>query len=480
MGAQSLLASFCTHESGTRATLSPNLIALGLVMALVSSSADAQVPTVPVERREPVPLTAPGGTPVTVALTRHFEMGDWKTFEATATAVVKQIRVPAITAEDYVILVWVGRGELDEAALFTAVIHPGNDDYVARLPGLVKASEARLFQVFVSDDEDDALASLYMSTREKNPLLEQIPGAVEKILDPMLALLKSRMVARITEGVERKADGWATVSRIDLPFDRASIKVSFKAELPLQPALLAKKSSQLRRELQLGEARYWPKAQKLAEEMDTIVGKYKQQCLAAETDCLNLLDPYFATAVEQSCTTCPDEERDALRGVDQKFRALVNNLDGTEVAGSAELSNVPLTRFSFGLLTGLVVGSSHSSGQRVKVDENVYSLDPLDRQLAMVTFNGAFTPYDADTFKPTGAERLRWFVGAVITPTFGVGGGVSCLVIRGLGINVGYAALGITVPKDDGRVGDTPKNTNDPFKLGWSGSFFVGVSYSFE
>ena len=254
-----------------------------------------------------------------------------------------------------------------------------------------------------------------------------------------------------------------------------------KAALAPTEAGLKNASTKLKNTLTLSDVPYSSAAKQLASDLDMVVAAKAADCFGAvpPASCLSTLDPEFLKKYSGQCSGCSEEESKARRLVDTRYRALAAAVGEAELDGTAELRNVPLTKYSFGLMTAFSFWRT-SNAPRVKVDGGILDNDPLDRQLTMVTFNGAFEPYDADAFSITRAEKHRWFVGAAITPTFGFGVGYSYLPVRGLGVNLGYALLGISTAAENKQVGDAPARTNDPFKLGVTGTAFLGLSYNFK
>jgi hypothetical protein len=117
---------------------------------------------------------------------------------------------------------------------------------------------------------------------------------------------------------------------------------------------------------------------------------------------------------------------------------------------------------------------------RVKVKDGILVADPLDRRLSLVVVNLGFKPYDEGAFHPTLAERLRWFVGAVVTPDFGVAAGVSAGIVRGLTVNFGGAILGVRGLQSDDELGRPPSHDEDPFRLAQARVLFLGAGYTFK
>ena len=119
---------------------------------------------------------------------------------------------------------------------------------------------------------------------------------------------------------------------------------------------------------------------------------------------------------------------------------------------------------------------------RIEIDDNKVVEDPLSRSMTMVTLNIAFSPYDADSPKLTAQERVRYFIGAILTPEFGVGTGISVGLMRGLAMNVGVGGVLVSVAGKDLDVGSAvpPNSPDDPDGLGLKGVVFAGLSYNFK
>jgi hypothetical protein len=460
-----------------------------------AGAAQSPTPTVPGQGVGPCGLQWPAGGVASAELTRLYESGAWADFQAGGLELLRSIKnapdpgCPAIEldpARDYVLLVWVGTTTLGDTNLFSAIVHQGSSEgYASRLPGLSRTSRARLFQVFVGQQEMDALAAVYFSTREEHPLLKQIPDVAEKILGPMFDLIKANVGAKVAARPEAARaippTGWATVSRVDLPFERATVQVAMKAGMPPRADLLKFGSASLATSLTLIEARYSQCAKDLARALDQVVQE-NSSCVGQSTSCLQQLDSDFIKAYQGAYATCPPSSASDVRTlqlVDSRFRTMLARLAHTLLDGSLEIKNVPLTRYSFGLATALTF-APHSTAPRATIDDGVLVQEPLDRQITMVLLNIAFKAYDADAFSPSTRERLRGFVGAAITPTFGVTLGLSYMPVRGLGINFGAAALGISGLKDGETFGSTPVDINDPLKLEATFTLFVGASYNFK
>jgi len=152
----------------------------------------------------------------------------------------------------------------------------------------------------------------------------------------------------------------------------------------------------------------------------------------------------------------------------------------TVATGTTALSNIPLTRMSFGVMTGLMVGRPSMDEPRVSVQNGVIAKAPIERAMTMVVLNMHPRAYDADWPDVTWAERLRFFAGAVLTPDFGLTAGAGIGVVRGLSLNAGGVLLFSNTLKDGETIGEKPIDGNDPFKAGRNLSGFIGLSYAFK
>jgi hypothetical protein len=397
---------------------------------------------------------------------------------------------------EYVELVWVSGDAFGEKALFSALIHaPALPAYATTLPGVLS-----IRQVFVAQSPTHELATLYTSTQQKNPLLDQIPAVAEAAITPFLALAsqaRGTIDARVraTGGQQPgKGDVWATVATVTFPFERAVI--DFKGVAITEPSAdaIEKQASALAERLKANDARYSKCGRALA---DAILkeAKLKSALCSANTassakrSCIAEMDGPLATAYEterSKCTTgtpppsVPESDLEALQQVDGEFRKFFTDLKPKEITAQVKLKNLPMEHYSFGVVSALVVwGGVNKTRVKINDDGNLVS-DPLPRQLNMVVLNRSFKAFDSESLTITKEERTRWFVGAVVTPNFGIGGGVSVLAVRGLALNVGAAAIGVPALKKGDTLGQAPTSANDQFGLGIAGSLFVGASYNFK
>jgi hypothetical protein len=466
-------------------------------------AARAQTPTVPVPLAQ-CPVALPDAT---VNLTKYYQSGDWAAFQKYAATVVTiaQTTCPQDQAEtpetlsmvkginlafDYVLLAWVAKNQFAETTLYSAIVHPGVEPYATTLPGAGPGGP-RLFQVFVSPLELDTLAAVYLSVRENNPLVAQLPAVAEAIVNPLFASLQA-LQGDLRAGKIKKARSraaatvppfWATISTVTLPFTRAAVAAELRASTFSSSVSIERSARNLAASLKFTQAPFSPCAQTLADRLQQILANRKEECAEKPEECGEMVAADFRMAYESAQCRTPEAEakvdRAALNAVDEAFRKLVAGLDSKDVNAKLSLKNVPLARFSFGVMTGYLAWAGTKSA-RAKIDDGTIVADPLNRQIAMVVVNGGFKAYDSTRFSPGTWERHRWFAGVVITPDIGVGGGYSMLIVRGLAVNVGVAIVASPSPAEGESFDAAPVNPKDPLRPTAAGGLFFGASYNFK
>jgi hypothetical protein len=84
------------------------------------------------------------------------------------------------------------------------------------------------------------------------------------------------------------------------------------------------------------------------------------------------------------------------------------------------------------------------------------------------------------SFGDRGSTKV--FTGAAIAPDFGLVGGIAYSPIRGLAVNLGYSVMWVNAPRD-GVIPHEPVPEalrNDPLRSAIAGTWFWGLSYSFQ
>ncbi len=273
-----------------------------------------------------------------------------------------------------VVFVYTGPDRKEEVLRF--LVHdPSPDAYVSRIPGIKAGDETNLYELFLTSAPEDLLISTYISTREKSGLESQLPRFLKQF-DP-------KVLEGLLEAVAPRNRIHAVLSRVDLPFSRASIQIK------------------------------------------DVVQKGKDE-------------------------------------ITQDFKLL----------------NRPLTRFSFGVVSSVIVSSLESS-TRATIQSGDLTKDPLRGHMPMGILNVHPFAYDAESENVGWSERFRLFIGGILAPEFGISAGAGLQLIRGFSINAGAGLLLIDTLKAGEKIGEEPLDPEDPFEYGTSTVFFVGVGYNF-
>jgi hypothetical protein len=312
-------------------------------------------------------------------LSNLYFSGDWAKLQKDTMGLLQELQFHPETRldlqKDYCSVVFVYKDAEGKNGILRYVLHGSETEpYVSRLPGIKAGDEKKFFEIFLTLDPKNVLVSTYISTREKNPLEAQIPRFLKQF-DPKEILGSLQPVLPLKRV-------YAVLSRVDLPYSRASITIE-----------------------------------------DVVQG--------------------------------PDKAKEI-----------------------SKLFNRPLTRFSFGLISSIIAGSSVSD-TRVTIQSGKIAEDPLSGHMPMGILNIHPWPYDADAEDTSWKERIRLFVGGILSPEFGFSGGIGCQVVRGFSINAGVGILLIDTLKEGEAIGAPPVNHDDPFKYGTATVFFFGVGYNF-
>jgi hypothetical protein len=148
-----------------------------------------------------------------------------------------------------------------------------------------------------------------------------------------------------------------------------------------------------------------------------------------------------------------------------------------QVAGNVTLTNTPKTIMTVNAAVGVLVGSA-SGDRRMKVDNTLYTAEPLTRGMAMagITFHA---PYDATALSPTPAAVIGFFVGGVLTPSAGLATALS-VGWKGISFLAGAAAFFIQTAPEGKTPGASADGVSPPLVNGTSFSPFIGASYAFK
>ena len=462
-----------------------NSAALAVVAAmLLPAAARAQVATAAAPVLGPVETTRPFEDLDT--LTAHFNAGRWAPLGALAADILDSIRDRHAGVRDaidpdrhHIVMHWIGADTFGTPMLMRVVVHrprPAVDS--PDLPGLTGVHE-----VLLSHSREGQLASLYTSTRAKDPVAEALPGFVQALAGPLFGRVG---VLAGSENAGPPTTLWATVTRVGLPFRRATVKVKAVAADPwLDIAAFGESLRALATRVGFDDvpnsACARGHAEALAQALTTAAGESCQAATWDHAHCRAALDRALADAfAAQTCgkPSLPGEERSPVALVDKRFRALVAGSLSNSATAELTFRNRPLTRFAFGAGTA-VIADARLSHPRVKLDRGNLVGDPLSRVLTMLFVNVSPRGYDADADRMSAHERVRLFAGAALTPDFGVAGGVNVLMARGIGLSAGVAVL-FARGAEAGEVGQPPADSKDPFRLSVATAPFVGITYNYK
>jgi hypothetical protein len=451
-------------------------------------------------------------------LTAAYVKGDWAAFQSDARTLLDALRgtlpnpvatatppppagcrkdtlpdgVPAAldyTAR-YVVLVWVGSGPSGRPQVMRAVVHsPAPDLYSADLPGVSGFTE-----VLLASSLDARAVSLYTSTREKDPFIEQLPEFVKAIFAPL-----STTIAGIrggAQGATREAvlepKLAVTVSGVVLPISRASVRAQTKVKDLVSQEDFRDAVTAIGTTLLFDGAGRSTKARDQVKALVTELPlNAKVSCgppaasatespLSRTKECRDALDQVLKKAFDKAAEGAPAAELAAIVDVDKQFRALAVNALSTSAEIDMTFKNRPLTKFTFGG-GGAVIADAHLNRVRTKIDDKTGQLvsDPLPRVMTMIFVNWSPAGYDEAAASISLPERVRPFFGVSLTPDFGVVGGANVLLVRGIGIVGGIGWL-FGKGADAEAIGKPPAATADPFKLEVARSLFVGISYNYK
>jgi hypothetical protein len=489
-------------------------LTLSVLMLLTAARAEAQTPSTatPLAREFAAKCEA---EPVLAALTLRYNQA----FQREARALLDALRgakatpsrgtaPPAATcvapdtlpqaardALDYsrhhVALVWIGTDALGTTQLMRANVRwPEPAAYSADLPGVLGLTE-----VFVAGSVSARAASLYTSTAENDPLVEQLPGFVQAIFAPLsatvtgiLGRVEGKAGARSFEEAVAPPQLVVTISSVVLPLARASIHLRMEARDLVTVEEFTSGVGELGAALIFdGAGRSTPARVQVAKLVDDLPIVAAGKCAAsgsvapAPVACRNELDAEIKAAYDAAMAKKPSTaDAEAIEWVDKQFRELVVNALSVSATLNTTLKNRPLTHFAFGA-GAAVMPYARVNRVRTKLDEDsgVLASDPLPRVMTMAFVNWSPRGYDEASPTLRASERFRGFLGAALTPDFGVVGGINVLLQRGIGI-VGGVGLLFGNGAEPEEVGTPPAPSQDPFKLAVGRTAFVASGYNYK
>jgi len=496
----------------------PRVTGLAITLLLTAAAVThAQVPTMPA----PLCATAAQLAGLTGTdldqLTTAYNAGDWATLQTKARALIDAAKRAIIDARqcpdnkplptdigqllnysrNYVALVWIGLDPLTANATYMRVVVHGGaasaTPFALDVPGIAaKNGQPTLAEVFVARSADAKMTTLYTSTHEDNPIAADLPASIQAIAGPLFSTIglvaPAIPSARARVAAPAPTPIYASVSRVGLPFERASIHLTGKAKDAVDLQSFLDALSQLPTTLRSKETAYSACGQQYAGQLESEIENAltaEAACGSAKPDalaCQKALDmrheQLYASAIGGKFGCSKNDDADTLRVVDQKFRDFVASSGSASAAADVTFHNRPRTHFALGAGSA-VIATGTLSRPRVKLDNGTITADPLPRVMTMAFVNASPAGYDPATPSMSRAERTRLFFGASLTPDFGVVGGLNVLLVRGIGIAAGGGVL-FGTGADADAIGKAPADATDPFQLAIGKVAFVGITYNYK
>ncbi len=461
-----------------------------------------------------------------------YQMAQWAELQEQADCILslldnKDTPMLFLPAVHYYSVIFVAKGRLQEPQVIRFLIHrdspeaPYHDDLTTRLLGISVDGRPELREVFLtkapaeglieglSESPIMTLNSTYTFTRVDNPLtvqladfVKQFPAVIAGI--PIVPGTTLGIIGvpspppPLTKGTPPPTTVplRVKVSRVPVVFARAKIEIKDTVTMPdlRTPEEVVKSAHELATGFANRDARLSPVAKELATELDAAF--MSEDCSFIPTiACFsnlkkNKIDAIFnkTTDAAQNCSRLIPSRNDCppFLTPDLQLAILVRNGfvqlatadKPKDFSGTSTIQSSQLNRFAFAAISSVILRAYHAD-DRVKVANGKLAKDPLSGNLTMGGVNIHLVPYDPEAEHMTVAERFRLFAGGVIVPNFGVGGGLSVGIIRGLSLNVGYAQLIVSKLGGNEALDAVPKSTN-PFKVGTAGVTFIGAGLNFK
>jgi hypothetical protein len=499
-----------------------SIVVLALAFIAVRPALAQEIPTTPVEPVT-VPITLlPDSLAALGRLSTTYIAGNWDAFyEAAApirTAIIGNCTPAAQCPREgnYVLLVWVATlPAQDTPTLLTAVVGPNRGEPYARtVPGI-----SRLFEAFVTDNPAHQVASYYVSKPVPDPLLQQVPTALERFVGPLFETLNRNAgseadnkvsILSLDEPAAVPAPPiYATVRRVELPVDRGSVEIAVSTARGLTARGADEELLKLDGRLHAQGFGNPPIGDPLTPSIMGLMDGVRA-CIAARLGaqpCRNLLHQRVTTVLQpRMLGAVNDAQRQSLRDLDSALRAFVDGVKPSGVSAKATLENSPYTHLSLGILSSYATWLDGGTILRAKVDKNTIAAAPFTRALQMVALN--YSPWgyqDKTTRRWTPRGAVRPFGAVIYSPDIGVAAGATVMVLNNLGVNAGFGWLSFTRPgsprdgelplvlgsnlevkqkdadgKDTDEFAFSERQRLDPLDSAWARAFFLGVSYNFK
>jgi hypothetical protein len=385
-------------------------------------------------------------------------------------------------------------------------------EVVDHLPGITD-----FFEVFLANDPDASVATVFSTEPLPNPLEEKALKLVKLIEEPLAGFVPAVLpaapaapVAPLTDEDIRKAleqdaktpPVFVVLRSVRLVDARSTVSVSTavadSSDFDRLGLLgqLARTDRSLRQTVTIASPCARTLSSNIFDQMTNlllhppaqppslIVSPAERRLIVASVKD-ETSNPKGAIPRTLLTAPCPTE----LAGVDAAPKAtafatvqerlvgvLASNPDN--VTGSHKFSDTPLQHFDLGAAGGAIV--SRSGAVRAKLDDGVLVADQVSGLLSMAVLHWHPVAFDPETARPTSAERGSVLVGFVVQPEPGLAAGVSWSLFRGLSVHVSHAWMLVDQLKKDLDFGPKPAEIDDPFRRGWTRAWTVGFGYNFE
>lgn len=430
---------------------------------------------------------AAGEHPLKVLSDKYFQ-GPYKDFETEVETMLGSAPNFNFAREWYLVVFAAKPPNAKDPILVMTLCHKGLQHPTMTMPGVGSFKE-----VFLAERDHIELGRVYVVTEDTNPLHADIIKFAQQVSVGAVASKFSIQTRR--PGLPTPTPTpppppptlFFTVSKVSVPYALATIVGKGAVSAPdISVNDLHDKGDALKKQLLLRRARISECATKLAQDLAEVVKQFP-----ASTPVTGEERTHLATALDdqarltfqdakctdelQSNTSERAEKNAAVTEVQDAFQTLAAGGDSKRVEGDTTLHNAQRRLLSFGAVAG---GMFAVHGDRAKVDSDKIAADPLSGSITLAAVNISLRRFDPNTVNATSREKVRAFVGYVVTPEPGVGAGMSYLFFRGLSINAGVAQMLILKPKSEDDIG---KNVTDahPLKRGWGRALFIGFGYNF-
>ncbi|MEO8621152.1 MAG: hypothetical protein ABI625_08805 [bacterium] len=394
---------------------------------------------------------------------------------------------PALNGEtDYVLvtlLTTFGSTKVSSGGLQPQLLHfmahRGNADYRLILPGV--KSPTRVFQVVLYAPVNFSFASSATETKVASPLTTDLAAFLKQV---SLAgyYIRPQFVPEVNQPSGTKLVMRAQVGTLPIRFHEASVSLTEAGRISPSDELTGDDIVAVK------------KAIARVQLVFNGLGKALPSCISVLSDAIyNVVanTPWAGSrwddlpkAVDHGVTAflCPSGGLTAgeIDTVRSRYLAAVAAPSSTDVSGSATIMNAPLVRFRYGAMLAALVGPARPADQvKPNSDSKVYDADPIGRAMTMAAVSLYPFPYDSTSATMTLQERLSVDAGPILTPSAGIGVGLSIGLARGLAFSGGSAWVVAGRGPGGQRPGDAIPASGRTLTQGVAQSFYLGMRLRF-